>query len=311
MTLRHLTLLALALTCAACDGPTPLGRTSVPAPQLFAPDIVSTDSREYGITFTPDGTEAYFTRRQRRGGAQIFVTRFVEGAWTEAELASFSTDRDEAPFITADGERMFFSSRRFVPGSLDRSNNIWVIERTDDGWSEPTALEGIVNQPRGEIDDFTTGSEMGPVLLSGGSLLYWTGADPEWGNDVYVADPDENGAFVNPRPLRLNSYGDESSPAMSPGGRFLIFQGYRNANGIGEQDLYASERTEYGWSDPWLLPEPINSDRSDGYPSFSPDGHYFFFASDRNARGGFYSIYYVDVEALGLEIEGPEASVGS
>ena len=63
-----------------------------------------------------------------------------------------------------------------------------------------------------------------------------------------------------------------------------------------------SERTAYGWSDPWLLPEPINSERSDGYPSFSPDGRYFFFASDRDARGGVYSIYYVDVEALGLEI---------
>ena len=309
MSLLHAAPLALALLLVGCDiGPSPLGTDPVPMPTMFAPDIVSTESREYGITFTPAATEAYFTRRARRGRAQIFVTRFVEGAWTEAELASFSTDRDEAPFITANGERMFFSSRRFVPGSLDRSNNIWVIERTDDGWSGATPLEGIVNRPRGEIDDFTTGGEMGPVLLAGGSLLYWTGADPEWGNDLYVADPDETGAFVNPRPLRLNSNGDESSPAMSPDGRFLVFQGYRNANGIGEQDLYTSERSEYGWGNPRLLPEPINSERSDGYPSFSPDGRYFFFASDRNARGGFYSIYYVDVEALDLEIEGPDAS---
>lgn len=306
MILRLTTVITLSVASAACErAPGALGHLPAPTPQLFAPGVVSTDAREYGIAFTPSGTVAYFTRRlrQRRAGAQILVTRFVEGAWTEPELAPFSTDRDEAPFITADGERMLFSSRRFVTGSLDRSPNIWVMERTSDGWSDPSPLEGVVNQPRGEIDDFTTGSEMGPVLLADGSLLYWTAADPEWGNDVYVADPDPSGAFMNPRPLRLNSYGDESNPAMSPGGRYLVFQAYRDARGVGEQDLYVVERTAYGWSDPWLLPEPINSERSDGYPSFSPDGRYFFFASDRDARAGIYSIYYVDVQALGLEIE--------
>ena len=306
MFLRVTTVLAVALVWAACErDPGALG--PAPTPQLFAPGIVSTDAREYGITFTPSGTEAYFTRRQRRrrARAQILVTRFVAGAWTEPEVAPFSTDGDEAPFITADGERMLFSSTRSLSGSLDRSNNIWMMDRTRDGWSDPSPLEGVVNLPRGRVDDFTTGSEMGPVLLADGSLLYSTGADPEWGNDVYVADPDPSGAFINPRPLRLNSYGDESNPAMSPGGRYLVFQGYRDARGVGEQDLYAVERTAYGWSEPWLLPEPINSERSDAYPSFSPDGRYFFFASDREGRGGVYSIYYVDVEALGLEIETP------
>jgi dipeptidyl aminopeptidase/acylaminoacyl peptidase len=113
-----------------------------------------------------------------------------------------------------------------------------------------------------------------------------------------VADPDGNGAYVDPRPLQINSYGDESSPAMSPDGRHLIFQAYRGTKGFGEQDLYASERTEYGWSEPWLLPEPVNSARNDGYPSFSPDGTLFFFSSDRGE--GFYDIYVVEVEALEL-----------
>ena len=65
-----------------------------------------------------------------------------------------------------------------------------------------------------------------------------------------------------------------------------------------EQDLYVSEQTEFGWSDPWLLPPPINSVSNDGYPSFSPDGHLFFFASDRGNT--LYDIYFVEYEALGL-----------
>jgi hypothetical protein len=99
--------------------------------------------------------------------------------------------------------------------------------------------------------------------------------DSEWGSDLYVADPDSSGAYVNARPLLINTYGDESNPAMSPDGRYLIFQGYRNADAFGGQDLYASEQTDYGWSDPWLLPKPINSEQNDSYPSFSPDGRFF------------------------------------
>jgi len=298
---RICVLLALVSAAACTDTTIEWSGDSVPEPTIFAEGIVSTDAREYGITFTPDGTEAYFTRRNRRGPSSIHVTRYVDGNWSEPELADFSTDRDEAPFITEDGSRMLFSSRRPARGSWDRSENIWVMERGPEGWGDPLPLSGTVNQPRSEVDDYATGTELGPIVLPDGLLLYWTRADAEWGSDLYVAELDESDAYVNPRPLRINSYGDESNPAMSPDGRFLVFQGYRDAQGFGEQDLYVSEKTEYGWSDPRLLPEPINSERSDGYPSFSPDGRYFFFASDRSARGGYYDIYYVDYEALGLE----------
>jgi len=294
-------LLTIAAVVGCSDPKIEWSADAVPEPTIFADGVVSTDAREYGITFTPDGSEAYFTRRDRRGPPSIYISRFIEGSWSEPELADFSSDRDEAPFITGDGSRMLFSSRRPARGSWDRSENIWVMERGPEGWGEPLPLSGVVNQPRSETDDYATGSELGPIALPDGLLLYWTRADAEWGSDLYVAEQDESGAYMNPRPLRINSYGDESNPAMSPDGRYLVFQGYRDAQGFGEQDLYVSERTEYGWSDPHLLPEPINSASSDGYPSFSPDGRYFFFASDRNARGGYYDIYYVDYDALGLE----------
>ena len=189
-----------------------------------------------------------------------------------------------------------------LPLSGDGSNNLWESARTEDGWSEPVPVAGTVNEMEREVDeDYTTGRERGAVITPDGSLLYWTGRDPVWGDDLYVAEAGEDGAFVDPRPLRINGYGDESNPAITPDGRYLLFQAYREATGFGDQDLYVSERTEYGWSEPRLLPAPINSDRNDGYPSFSPDGRLFFFASDRDARGGYYSIYYVSVSALGLE----------
>jgi len=297
---RILTLLTLLVLCA-CEGPVAEWMDqSVPGPTVFATDVVSTGEREYGITFTPDGREAYFTRRGPRGPSFIYVTQWVDGAWSEPVPAPFSLERDEAPFLTRDGRTMLFASRRPARGSWDRSENLWRVRRVEGAWSEPEPLPGTVNQPRSEIGDFSTGTEVGPFLTPSGSLLYWTNADPDWGSDIYVADQDREGAFVDPRPLRINSYGDETNPAMSPDGRYLFFQGARS-EGFGDQDLYVSERTPYGWSDPRRLPEPVNTRANDGYPSFSPDGRRFFCASDRNERSGFYDIYSIDYEALRLD----------
>ncbi|MDX1645565.1 MAG: hypothetical protein R3304_00370 [Longimicrobiales bacterium] len=274
----------------------------VPEPRVFAPGVISTAQREYGLTFRPDGREVYFTRRPRRGPALIFHSRFSDGSWSEPQPAPFSREGDEAPFILPDGSALLFSSRRPARGRWDRSENIWLVERDGTGWSEPRPLPGTVNRPGREIDDFDVGMELGPFLLADGVLLYWTRVSPDWGSDIYVAEGNELGEFVDPRPLRLNSAGDESNPVLSPDGRHLIFQGYRGSDGYGDDDLYVSERTDYGWSTPRLLPEPINSPAFEGHPRFSPDGRHFFFASDRNRR--YEDIYVVSTAALGLDDTG-------
>ena len=270
--------------------------TDAPTPTVFAPGVISSPEREYGITFSPDGREAFFTRRSRRGPARLMTTRWEEGAWSEPTLAPFAVERDEAPFMTSTGDTLFFSSRRPLVGSFDQSENIWFVERGPEGWSEPRPLAGTVNRPGDEIDDFTVGTELGPTVTPEGALLYWTRTSPDWGSDIYVAEPDENGAYTDPRPLRLNSPGEERNPAVSPDGEILVFQGYRGG-GFGDDDLYVARRTDFGWSDPGLLPPPINSPDAEGNPAFSPDGRLFFFSSDRG--GGYTDIYVVAVEALG------------
>ncbi|MGE0159505.1 MAG: TolB family protein [Gemmatimonadales bacterium] len=296
--------LALLSACGP-PPPAPFGSEPVREPVRFAPERGAIGASEYGITFSPDGTEAFFTRQSagRRGRPQILVSRFVNGVWTQGEPVPFSTGWEQAPFLTADGRRLFFSSRREVPGQeLARgNNNLWVVERSAEGaWAAPEPLAGEVNRPRPDDDDAPAMSETGPVLLPGGELLYSTTEDPEWGSDIYVAQQVE-GAFVDPRPLSVNTTGAESSPAVSSDGRFIVFQSLRDLDAIGAQDLYVSERLGPRWSRPRLLPEPINSPANDGYPSFSPDGRYFFFASDRGAPGSTWSIYYVETSALGMD----------
>ena len=299
--------LLAALALAACEPPgAPFGSTPVLTPTLFAPGVISTPYEdEFAITFGPDAREAYFTRGSGGRGSsppRIFRSRFQDGAWTPGEIAPFSTGWDETPFVTADGARLLFSSRRDMPGwgPVRVNANLWVVERTGGGWSEPRPLPGTVNQPRvGEGRGAPDRSESGPVLLEGGTLLYWTDEEAEWGEDIYAAELDGD-AFVDPRPLLLNSPGSERHPALSPDGRHLVFQAFRDIDAVGEEDLYVSERTEHGWSEPRPLSEPINSPEGDGYPSFSPDGRWFFFASERG-RDGTWSVYYMETRGLGLD----------
>jgi Tol biopolymer transport system component len=289
-----------ALALAACDlGPPPFGAELVMEPRLLAPDVISTREDEYRAAFTPDGREVYFTRDEggRGGGPRIYVSSYELGSWTEPEAASFSTYWEEEPSISPDGSRLVFSSRRDVPGwgPVPGNSNLWMVERTrDGGWSEPVPLAGEVNKPRIGGRGEPSRSEAGGIVLPDGTLLYSTEEEPERGADLYVAY-ERDGRWVNARPMLLNGVADEASPAVSPDGRLLVFHGFRDVYAPGD-DLFVSERTDYGWTEPRRLPEPINTDEDEGYASFSPDGRFLFFSSDRG-RGGM-SIYYISVEAL-------------
>jgi hypothetical protein len=188
-----------------------------------------------------------------------------------------------------------------LPGTADDSDNLWTVQRTIEGWSEPEPLPAPINRPESEIDDFDVGDESGPMLLSDGTLIFSSQSDPDWGVDLFVALRDRDGGYLAPRALLLNSYADELRAAISPNGRHLVIHIARSAEGPGGDDLFVATSTTYGWSRPRPLPAPINSPANEGYPAFSPDGRYFFFSSDRGARDGVPSLWYVASESLGLD----------
>jgi len=109
-------------------------------PEIFAPGIISTNSDEYGIAFTPDGNEFYFTRM---GGALSQSTIMVmKQEWSGPRVASFSgTYADSEPFITPDGKKLYFGSRRpLEDNETPKRPSIWVTDRTDSAWPKPRPL---------------------------------------------------------------------------------------------------------------------------------------------------------------------------
>ena len=122
-----------------------LGQTP-PADELrpFAPGIVYLDHGT--VSVSPDGQEMYWPT-----GTAIMTTKIQDGRWTKPTVAPFSGPsdiafHDDVPFVTPDNKRLFFTSKRPIARRRrPEKENIWFVERTGSGWSEPQSVGPAVN----------------------------------------------------------------------------------------------------------------------------------------------------------------------
>ena len=122
---------------------------------MFAPGIVSS---RFGLhctaTFSPDGREVYWNlmvepRTPGYGISRLLFSRLRDGRWTYPQIAPFTGEGKDAdvPFFTPDGKRLYFMSRRPMPGADKASGeHIWYMERQGDGWSEARPVDETVNR---------------------------------------------------------------------------------------------------------------------------------------------------------------------
>jgi hypothetical protein len=90
----------------------------------------------------------------------------------------------------------------------------------------------------------------------------------------------------------INTAAGEAGPALSDDGLSLYFDSDRGG-GVGSRDIWVSHRaTPTGaWGAPANLGATVNSSSAEAVPSFSADGHWMFFGSDRPGGFGGVDIY--------------------
>ncbi len=274
--LKPFTLLALALLAPACGkgpttpaepphadpefipgvsgpylGQTPPGRTL----QRFALGIIPPWFHAE-VTISPDGQEVFWAEQ---GG--IRFSRQVNGRWTTPQRASFSQPSsvlryDDVPVVAPDNRRLFFLSQRPIGYASPNDENIWYVERTTAGWSEPVPLPQVVNSVP-EIH--------WQVSVANNGTVYFSGSDK-----IYVSRY-ANGTYGAPEPLEaINAFGRVICPFIAPDESFLIFTRLHQFVGT----LYISFRNANGQ---WLEPQALSG--IPGPTSFvSRDGRYLFAA---------------------------------
>jgi hypothetical protein len=276
----------------------------------FAKGIISTEENsEFEIAFSPDGLKAYFTRRAPDEKQKIYETEFNDGKWTTPKISKFSTDRDETPSITPDGELFFFGSERPIPNKPNKGNfdmNIWMMKSTVDGWGEAGPLPYPINDVQIEGEEWPSSNNNFFSPLNNETFYYSTmlrGSNSIQLFEVSYKDDEFS------EPIKIDGLFDDSkywiySPVVSPDGNYLLFNSYGVPGGRGGEDLYVSKRIQDGWSKAKPVGDIINSKDEEGGARFSRDGKYFFFTKGKNLEdsdSGDWDIYYIETEYLGLD----------
>jgi hypothetical protein len=249
-------------------------------PVPFAPGIVSTGYSERDITMMPDGSEIYWgVVGGTYAWSTVLMSRMVDGAWTEPEVAPCCTDPEYMslePHITPDGQQFMWLSDR-PGGALDEpgGQDIWVMDREGEGWGVPYPLPGPVN---------TTDSEYFPSVTREGTL-YFTRGPAGGGENLIFRSRLVDGEYQEPEllPEQVNGGAARYNAFVDPDERYLILGVVGGEGGLGGTDYYIVFRNgEDQWSDPVNLGPDVNTEGTYEYSVYvSPDGAQFFFMTAR------------------------------
>lgn len=252
----------------------PAGDPLAPRP---AEAPLATRYDELNAAFTPDGRTLYFTRKIADRFGVILESHRRGTGWSTPEVASFSGQfADFDPFVSPDGQRLYWISNRPVDGRPKTDFDIWMVERHGSGWGAPIHLDAPVNSPDGEFY---------PTVSVHGTLYFSSNRPGGKGRgDLYMSRP-ENGHFAAPTSLGdvVNSTGFDGDPFIAPDESYLVFTGWGRPDGDPAGDLYITTMTDGAWSAPRPLAHGVNSSAQEYAPIVSPDGRWLYFSSYRSA----------------------------
>ncbi|MFO8060166.1 MAG: hypothetical protein R6U70_05885 [Bacillota bacterium] len=177
---------------------------------------------------------------------------------------------EDSPFILPDGRTLylFFTPDVSVPPEkqlLDGVSGIWVSNRVEDQWTDPTRV--WLQEPEKLALD-------GAVSIQGGEMWFASVREGYVGVNMFTADL-VDGQWVNSRYA-----GDRLMFKIQIGevhlhGDHLYFHSDR-PGGKGGYDIWVTARENGTWSDPVNI-EPVNTESMDGFPFISADGREMWF----------------------------------
>ncbi len=264
-------------------------------PEMFAPGVVSTASYEFSCSFSPNGNEFYFTRRDPTLNENVIMaTKLHEGIWTKPEIAPFVESQSSfEPMVTPDGKRLYFSSGKTILGQAGPPKNILFVEREGDGWSMPKNPGPPFNPAQTMYISSTTNGTIYTTDISAGPgkecLAVLHKIDGEY------SKPERLGSPINGEVQRLY-------PFIAPDENYLVFASRVPTKGF-ESGLFVSELLVAfrGPDGSWSKPQPINLGMDAGAPYVTPDGKYLFFTSGHRGKSDIYWVSAKVIEDLRLK----------
>jgi len=265
-------------------------------PEVFTQGIISNDEIQGCYAFMNMGKTFIFNSMINDDDWQISPTYIMEckgDKWTMPKRVPF---QELYPYnfsggVSSDGETLYFSSLRLPDGSGKLGDaNIWMIQKTSWGWSNPRILEFPINSENFDAHASVT---------KDGTIYFMSNRVDGYGEmDLYCSKwIEERHVRAENLGLPINTKYDEFDPFVSPDESYLIYCSM-TLEGYGKSDLYISFKTVDGsWSEPKNLGKEINSPDYEVRPSVTFDGQYFFFTRG-NLNPEKNNIYWVDAKII-------------
>ncbi len=251
-------------------------------PEVFAPDILPDSNYHTSPVFTPDGKEVYW---KMQGTKTITMMKIENGFWTTPKEITLSSNLDDFrdPCISPDGKKLFFLSKGILPNQSQEKENIWFVERLEDGWSEPKPLGEDINSHKlhWQVSVASNGNLYFTSRMTGIEDIYFSKY-----LDGKYQKPESLGPAINTEKMC------ETTPFISPDENYIIFSRWDLADKNSFMQPYISFRNKDGTWDSAIKMENI------GYclcPQVSPDGKYFFFLGIVN---GEFRVMWVSAKVI-------------
>lgn len=248
-------------------------------PEEFAKNIVPAEYVNGGFTLSPNSNEVFFFSIDKKGKYFLHYSKTENDLWLKPQkIFQINSGNNIHPFFSPDGTKIFFgTNRRIKPDKKVPYFNIWVSEKENDKWSEPIPLSHAINTGYESCGSFSNDNK-----------LFFRRVSPNSRGDIYQS------VYVNSKfevpfklPLGINTAYDESHPAISPDGSYLIFSSKRPGGfNKGKDELWVSFQIDNGeWSKAYNLGKEVNNGNNTSCTTISPDGKFIFFVRIVNGSG--------------------------
>lgn len=276
------------------------------------PGDVNSGYDDYSPVLTPDRKTLYFVSRRpdTQGGGlnpddQSFYEDIYRASWNDDlkiwdsvhnNIERLNSDGfDAVNHITADGKTMYLTMNTSIldVANPTRSSDIAVAQLTDQNrWTKP---KPIVNKTVN-----TTFFDGAVTLTADESVMYFVSdrRANKKGSEIYrVKREGNNWGVAEPLPDNINSNGNETTPFITPDGKFLFFSSTGH-QGMGGYDIFVTENLgDNKWSDPINLGPEFNTVNNDTHFYYYKDIAMAYFASYRlQGKKASIDLYHIELQ---------------
>jgi outer membrane protein OmpA-like peptidoglycan-associated protein/tetratricopeptide (TPR) repeat protein len=176
-------------------------------------------------------------------------------------------------------------------------NSLFAIEAIQNPVDfDPVALPGTINT---EADEYWPSLSIDQQQLIFTRLIKVPGLQPQ--EDFYSSEFVDNEWQPARAVSEINTHENEGAQTLSADGRILFFTACNRRGGAGSCDIYYSIKKGDKWSTPLNAGPGLNTVYWEAQPSFSSDGRFLYFASNRPGGKGGRDIWKAEFLGAGSD----------